>query len=177
MLTACGGDPPDKEIQQADAAIAAAVNAGADDYAVEELKAARDALVNAREAVADRDYRLALNHALDGREHAQNAAAQAAAGRAAARDAAAKAISAGTSSVESAASKIKAAEAAHVSPRLLTAPRASVAAAEARLQEARAAWDRGDFPAATTAATAAVEDLAAVAEDLDSLVPVGRRRR
>ena len=70
----CGGEPPDKEMQQAQGALDAARAAGADRYATEEFTAATLALVNAKEAVDQRDYRLALNHALDSRERAQNAA-------------------------------------------------------------------------------------------------------
>src|SRR3954449_13445947 len=81
---ACG-DPPDKEMQQAQGAIDAARAAGADQYAREEFTAAQEALKHANEAVADRDYRLALNYALDSRERAQNAAAMAADGKATAR--------------------------------------------------------------------------------------------
>ena len=71
---ACGGEPPDKEMQQAQGAIDAARAAGADQYAHEEFAAAQEALTHANEAVEQRDYRLALNHALDSRERAQNAA-------------------------------------------------------------------------------------------------------
>src|SRR4029078_2966791 len=81
---ACG-DPPEKEMQQAQGAIDAARAAGADRYAVEEYTAATEALKNARIAVEQRDYRLALNHALDSLERAQEAARQAADGKAAAR--------------------------------------------------------------------------------------------
>ena len=88
----CGGDPPDKEMQQAQGALDAARAAGADKYAADEFTAATLALTNAKEAVEQRDYRLALNHALDSRERAQNAAAQAADGKAAARVAAEREI-------------------------------------------------------------------------------------
>ena len=89
---ACGGDPPDKEIQAAETAINAARTAGADRYAAEEFTAAQEALTHAREAVDQRDYRLALNHALDSRERAETATAQAAVGVATARATADRAI-------------------------------------------------------------------------------------
>jgi hypothetical protein len=177
-FVACGGDPPDKEIQQADAAIAAAKTAGADRYAADEFKAAQEALTHAREAVDERDYRLALNHALDSRERAQNAAAQAAAGLVAARTEADHAISDAVSDLDAASSKVKAATAVHVSPRVLAGHQAGIADAEARLQEARTAWEQGDFAAATTAATTASEHLHAVMDDFDvsPVAPVRRRR-
>ena len=73
---ACG-DPPDKEMQQAQGAIDAARAAGADQYARDEFTAAEDALKRAHEAVDQRDYRQALNNALDARERAQTAAKEA----------------------------------------------------------------------------------------------------
>ena len=176
-LIGCGGQPPDKEIQQAEAEIAAAETAQAGAYARTELNAAKDALATAREAVGDRDYRLALNHALDSRERAQNATVQASAAIAAARSSADNAISTAVTTLNAATSKIKAADASHVSPRTLAGPRAGIADAEARLQEARTAWEKGDFAAATAAATAASERLSAMAEDFDALIPPARRRR
>src|SRR5262249_58377486 len=61
----CRDDPPNKEIEQAQAAIDTAASAGADDYAHDEIAGARDALKRAHDAVEQRDYRLALNNALD----------------------------------------------------------------------------------------------------------------
>src|SRR5689334_21875245 len=85
LAVAACGDPPDKEIQQAQGAIDAAKAAGAEQYAPDEYAAAQKALKDASDAVSDHDYRLALNHALDAREHAQTAAKQAGDGKAAAR--------------------------------------------------------------------------------------------
>src|SRR5260221_8443393 len=70
---ACG-DPPDKEMQQAQGAVDAARAAGADQYSREEFTAAEDALKRSHSAVDQRDYRQALNAALEAREHAQAAA-------------------------------------------------------------------------------------------------------
>ncbi|HLG59478.1 MAG TPA: DUF4398 domain-containing protein [Vicinamibacterales bacterium] len=60
-------------MDQAQGAIDAARAAGAERYAPVEFKAATTALQQANEAVDQRDYRLALNHALESREQAQNA--------------------------------------------------------------------------------------------------------
>src|SRR5258705_9402740 len=70
---ACG-DPPDKEMQQAQGAIDAARAAGADQDARDEFAAAEYALKRSHEAVGQRDYRQALNTPLDARERAQGAA-------------------------------------------------------------------------------------------------------
>src|SRR3982074_1413637 len=71
---ACG-DPPDKEMQQAQGAIDAARAAGADQYPRAGVSP-RAAAPHKRshDAVAQRDYRQALNTALDARERAQAAA-------------------------------------------------------------------------------------------------------
>ena len=71
-------DPPHKEMDQAQGAIDAARAAGAEQYAVTEFAAATQALKQSNEAVTARDYRLALNYALESREQAQNAARTAA---------------------------------------------------------------------------------------------------
>ncbi len=73
LASACTS-PPQREIDQAQGAIDAARAAGADRYAVTEFAAANTALKNANAAVEQGDYRLALNHAIDSREQAQNAA-------------------------------------------------------------------------------------------------------
>jgi hypothetical protein len=74
--------PPHKEIDQAQGAIDAARAAGAERYAPAEYAAANQALKLANDAVTGRDYRLALNYALESREEAQNAARTAADNRA-----------------------------------------------------------------------------------------------
>ena len=71
-------DPPHKEMDQAQGAIDAARAAGAEQYAANEYTAATTALKQANDAVTARDYRLALNYALESREQAQNAARTAA---------------------------------------------------------------------------------------------------
>src|SRR3954466_11122566 len=88
MSAAACGDPPSREMDQAQGAIDAARAAGADRYAASEYQAAVGALKSAQDAVAQRDYRLALNHALDSRERAQAAAKQAAVQQVALRSAA-----------------------------------------------------------------------------------------
>lgn len=78
---ACG-EPPSKEIAEAEGAISAARAAGADRYAAAAFSNATSSLASANDAVAQGDYRLALNHALESRESAQNAAREAAETRA-----------------------------------------------------------------------------------------------
>jgi hypothetical protein len=73
-------------MDQAQGAIDAARAVGAERYAAQEFAAATSALAQSNEAVTLRDYRLALNHALESREHAQNAARDAANARVRLRD-------------------------------------------------------------------------------------------
>jgi hypothetical protein len=77
FIAACS-EPPDKERQQALGALEAARAAGAETYAPVEFQAVQAALQQYEEAVALRDYRLALNHALEARDLAYEAARQAA---------------------------------------------------------------------------------------------------
>ena len=92
ILSASCAEPPNKEMNQAQGAIDAARAAGADKFAAAEFTAATDALKRSEDAVAAGDYRLALNHAIDSRERAANAAKLAVEGRADARGEAERAI-------------------------------------------------------------------------------------
>jgi len=78
LATISCASPPQQEIDQAQGALDAARAAGAERYAATEYAAATQALKQANEAVTGRDYRLALNYALESREQAQNAARTAA---------------------------------------------------------------------------------------------------
>ena len=69
--------PPDKERQQAEGALNAARQADAAAYAPDPLHAAEAALQKYDEAVAQRDYRLALNNALEARDRAYQAVKEA----------------------------------------------------------------------------------------------------
>jgi hypothetical protein len=87
FLTVCAAtagctEPPTREIDQAQAAVEVAVSAGAERFAPADLTAARTALVQARDAVIQREYKLALSHAITGRERAQTATRNAAEARA-----------------------------------------------------------------------------------------------
>ncbi|WP_396624757.1 hypothetical protein [Luteitalea sp.] len=92
LAAAACASPPQKEMDQAEGAIATARATGAPQYAAAEFTAAEDALRRSHEAVAQRDYRQALNQALDARERAQNAAREAADKKAVARGQAERAI-------------------------------------------------------------------------------------
>jgi hypothetical protein len=178
LTIGCGGEPPEKEIQQAQSAVDAAAAAGAGTYAAEEFAAATLALTNAKVAVEQRDYRLALNDALDSRERAQNAAKEAADAKAVARAAAEAALSQADAALAGAQAKLKAAEERKLPARVIGAPRTTINTAATNLQEAHAAFDQGRFVEVPAKAKAATTLLAAPLEQLEAAVapPVRRRR-
>jgi hypothetical protein len=172
------GDPPDREIQQAQGAIDAARAAGAAEYAADEFAGAETALKSAQTAVAQRDYRLALNLALDSRERAQNAAKEAADHKAAARSAADRALAAATAALDMARARLRTAEAAHVSPRSLAAPRRTIADAGSAVQKARTAVERGTYLGIPEKVGPLTARLNEAARELEAVTaPASRRRR
>lgn len=178
LAVGCGGEPPEKEIQQAQGALDSAAAAGAALYATDEFNAAQQALGDAKAAVDQRDYRLALNHALDSRDRAQTAAKEAADGKAAARSAAEHALSDADAALAGAHEKLKAAEEKKLPARLLAAPKSGITTADARLQEARAAFDQGRYKEVPALATAASALLTTPLEQLEAAAaPPARRRR
>ena len=174
--TACG-DPPDKEMQQAQGAIDAARAAGADQYAREEFTAAEDALKRSHEAVAQRDYRQALNTALDARERAQAATKESVNEKAIARADATKAIADADAALHDARATLKSAEAAHVSARALSNVRRTIDNGESTMQKARTAFGTGDYLGAIDAARSVPALLGSAAHDLDVAPAAGGRRR
>jgi hypothetical protein len=138
LLAACSA-PPQKEIDLAQGALDAAGAAGAEQYAPQEYAAARSSLQQAHEAVAQRDYRLALTRALDAHDRAQDAAKGAANGKARARGEAEAAVAAAAAAVAQLRRLIAGAEAARVGRKELAAARRIAADADAAVQKARAA--------------------------------------
>jgi len=175
VCTACT-DPPEKEMQQAQGAIDAARAAGADQFARDEFVAAEDALKRARDAVDQRDYRQALNNALDARERAQTAAKETVNKKATARADAEKAIADASAALAESRGKLKAVETGRAVPKSVAAVDRSLEEHERRVQEARAAFDRGDYLAAIEQARGAAADLRATTRDLDTAATTGTRR-
>jgi|RhiMetdeSRZDD1v2_1073273.scaffolds.fasta_scaffold465407_2 uncharacterized protein DUF4398 len=150
LLAGCAA-PPNKEMDQAQGAIDAARAAGADQYAKTEYDAAATALQNAHDAVAAGDYRLALNYALEGREHAQNAARDTADTKARMRSEIERTLTEVDALVAKGQAQIAAAERARVPARLLRQPTRDLATVVADLQEPRKAVASGDYLGATQA--------------------------
>ena len=172
---ACGGQPPTKEMQDAQTAIDAALAAGADKYASEEYAFAREAIQRAKAAVSEGDYRLALSSALDSRERAQLAAQEATTKKAAARAESESALTRVRGLVATAKTRIDGAEADRAAASALAGPKSALASAEQHVQEAGAAFGQGDYVKANSETAAALQALVAVTTGLDALSP--RRRR
>jgi flagellar hook-basal body complex protein FliE len=150
LVTACG-DPPNKEMDQAQGAIDAARAVGADRYAATEYTAATDALKRAQDAVAQRDYRQALNEALDSREHAQNAAREAADARAQLRGEVERDMAQIAALIAEANTRLAAATRSRTPRRVLDGPRTDLAAVDQSVQKAGAAMRADDYLAARSA--------------------------
>lgn len=142
-------EPPQKEIDQAQAALDAARAAAADRYATAEYTAASSALDKAREAVTQRDYRQALNYAIDSRQRSQEAARLAADGRTRAQRAAEAGLTGAAARTAQFQQRIKALEDARVPAKDLRTARATLAQVQTDLQEARTAITGGNYEAAT----------------------------
>ena len=166
-LAAAGcAEPPTKEIDQAQAAIEVAVSGGAERFAEADLAAARTALVQARDSVSQREFKLALGHALDSRERAQTATRHAAE----AREALKRDTQASLAEVMALQARLQ---------RLIATAGSGAARARARrvrpeharlttrVQEARALVESGDDVKAATVLPALKMDLTALAQELE----------
>jgi len=170
LLMAAGcSEPPNKEIDQAQTALDIARNAGADKYATDEYNAAAAALQKARAAVDQRDYRQALNYAIDSRQRSQDAINQAADGKARAQRAADDLIAFVSKRALEVQGRIKNAEAAHVPPKDLRDLRTVLTEAQTGLQEARAQIGGGNYEKATTSLVAVREKLDAAVRTMENL--------
>ena len=145
LVTACGGDPPNKEMDQAQGAIDAARAAGADRYSTTEFTAATDALKRAQDAVGQRDYRQALQEALDSREHAQNAAREAADSKAQLRAEVERDMAQIAALIAEANTRLAAASRSRIPRRTLDGSRKTLAAVDDNVQKAGAAMKADDY--------------------------------
>jgi hypothetical protein len=174
---ACGDDPPEKEMQQAQGAIDAAKAAGAEQYARDEFVAAQDALKQARASVDERDYRQALNHALESREQARNAAKDAADHKASARVDADRALREAAAALDAATARLRVAEAAHAPAKAIGDARDAVTNGEMSLQKARAAFQQGEYLAVLDTVVASTLRLRETTAALEPTPPAAAAKR
>ncbi len=185
-LAGCAA-PPQKEMDQAEGAIATARAAGAAQYAATEFAAAEAALARSHDAVDQRDYRQALNQALDARERAQTAAREAADKKALARGQAERAITSTELALAQAQQRLGAAIATPQAGRRPVAQSAAfqalqeaVSAATDRLQEARSHLEAQRFDEALAVATPVVDQIQAAMRAFEAAAsspPTPRRGR
>ena len=177
LFAAACGTPPHKEMDQAQGAIDAARAAGADRYATTEFQAATTSLALANDAVAQRDYRLALNHALESRDHAQNAAREAADTRARIRGEVERSMAEVAGLLAQTSGALAAAEKARIPRRSLTEARDALAEINADVQEAGAAMKADDYMAAQPPMAGVKERIEQVLASLEAAMTQSSRRR
>jgi hypothetical protein len=166
-LAACSA-PPQKEVDLAQGALDAARAAGAEQYAPREMATASGSLQQAHEAIAQRDYRLALTRALDAHDRALDAAKAAAEGQARARSETDAAITAAGSAIQRLERRLAAAETARLPKTDVAAAHRTLAAAQKDVQEARAGVTGRDYAGARTSVEGISERIAAQMEALDA---------
>ncbi len=179
LLAACT-TPPEKEMDQARKALDAARAAGADQYAPDEYNAAAASLKHSEDAVQQRDYRQALNYALDSREQAQNAARMAANQKVAVRDEVDRTLRDIQPLLTEARAKLKSAESPRTRRgRTLQPARRTIEDADRSVQEARTAMTRQDYAAARTAVQGVSDRLHAAIREIEAAGqgPAAKRRR
>jgi hypothetical protein len=182
VLTAACSEPPQKEIDRAQGAIDAARAAGAEQYAPEPFNAATTAMQQTHDAVAQRDYRLALSRAIDANDRALEAATQAANGKARARSEAEAAIVRLATTIRQLDEKLKAAESSRLTARETGPARQVRTDAQRTLQEARAAVEGGNYLTALSTARDVPDAVTAQIRALNDAIEAragraGRRRR
>jgi hypothetical protein len=175
LASACG-EPPDKEMHQAQGAIDAARAAGADRYAPAELSAATTALAAAHDAVEQGDYRLALSQALDARERAQSAAREAADQKALIRSEVERTLTAVDEDIARAETRLKAAHGVRSAADAASAVDRQLPSAREAVQKARSALASGDYLAARDALAGVRDELKGALDALDTALAPRRRR-
>jgi len=176
-MTGCGDDPPTKEIQQAQQAIDAARTSGAGRYASEEFTAAEAALKRAQDAVVARDYRQALNDALDARDRAETASKDTVDRKATAKTGVDRALHDAALAIIDARAKLRSAETSRRPRALTTALRREIADAETRVQEARTAFDKGDYLDAGDLLAKVMQGLDNSVRAVEAAAPPAAKRR
>jgi hypothetical protein len=175
MLAAGCSEPPQKEIDQAQAAVNLARTGGAEIYAAEEYTAAAVGVQKAHTAVNQRDYRQALSYAIDARQRAQSALRQASEGKGRAQRAAEITMAAASTQLTQLEARLTAAETAKVPAKELRGPRTVLADARKGLQEARTEIGAENYARAVEIITAVRKNLDEGVQDVEN-IPRSRPR-
>jgi hypothetical protein len=172
-IAACS-EPPLKERHQAEGALAAARAADAEIYAADQLRAAEAALEKYDSAVAQHDYRQALNYALDARDRAYDAAKEAGNEKAALRSQAELLLSDLESLTKTGNARLAGTAGARPTGAAAERLRSALHAAPAALQEARSLLEHRDYRGAVNRLTPVV---AAFRRELEPAGGPARRGR
>lgn len=177
LLVAGCEDPPSREMNQAQGVIDAARAAGADQYAADEYNAAVESLAKSREAAEQRDYRLALNFALDAHERGQVAARAAADQKARLRSEADRLLQRAETALDLADTRLTDAEAARVPAAELGRLRKMVDNERTAIDAARARLEADDLRAAKAALEPSIARLEQTTSEIDAAVAARQARR
>jgi hypothetical protein len=171
------GDPPHKEMNQAQGAIDAARAAGAEQYGPQELADAVDLLTRSEQAVASNDYRLALSLAIDSRQRAQDAARAAVNGRARARGSAERTLAELNMLITQVRGRFEQPALAKLPRRVLDHARQTMATAEKAMQEARTAVESDDYARAARLTEGVSQRLQASLRQIDDAAGMSAARK
>jgi Domain of unknown function (DUF4398) len=178
LLAAAGcSEPPQKELDQAQAAIEAARTAGADRYASTEFTAAVSSLDKARAAIDQRDYRQALNYALDSRQRAADATRLAAEGKARAKRDVEAVYGEAATRANQLQTALRTAETGGTPAKALKPGQAALAGARTSLQEASAEITAGNYGEATKRLTEVRGKLDAAITEVQNIPRSAAKRR
>jgi hypothetical protein len=175
LLTAAAScsNPPTKERDQAQTALAAARAADAAIYAAEDLQAAQAALDKYDQSVGQRDYRQALSDAIEARDRAYEAARQSTTLKASARTQLQGAMTQLDGLLKVAAARLASTTPPRLAPVAADRLRGASRSATTALQEARTRMDSGRYREGLAAIQPAIEDLQRASAPQDG----GRRGR
>jgi hypothetical protein len=176
LFIACA-TPPSKEMNQAQGAIDAARAVGAEQFAATEFTAAVEALQRSEQAVAQRDYRQALNFAIESRERAQGAAKLAATARARAHGDVEALLAEATTLLAQARSRLRDAEAARLPRRTLQDARTAIEGAQRSVQNARTALNNAKYTDARQGLDGLSPQIRKTIAAIDQAINTGTSRR
>jgi hypothetical protein len=145
LVTFACAAPPNREMKDAEDALKAAKDAGAERYAASSFSQAADAYRLANLAVSGGDYRLALSKALESREHARDAEREAADVHARAHDEVLQMMTDVATQLAHATTELESADRRHVPRAVLRSAHQTLAGVEVDVQKARAAIQKQDF--------------------------------
>ena len=176
FVIACAA-PPNKEMDRAQGAIDAARAAGADRYAPDEYAAAVNSLKLAEDAIAQRDYRLALNHALESHTHAENAAREGASNRARVRSEVEREMAEIAGLLAQANARVTGAGSSRVPRRIVADAQRRLSQINDDVQKAGEAMKKDDYLAAQPLLMGVKQRIESVIAAINNAMPQSSRRR